>query len=412
MGLFDRFIRGDVNIERRSMAGSANSQDLEQARGYVTTVAAELKSSAEQQQAALRRVNTLGDTISKLEVELSAMARLQAENKALGVEGGKLKKELSEKTAWASEQEGKLVNLERQHKKTRSDLEAAQAELSARKDSQASSQEKLTEVLTHSSQLKSQLAERSETLSAAQNIIKGLEADIAKQAGTLAAQDRKVLELQKSADALGTKLSSKTQAYDSAITDLKTLRTEFENLKTKYFETNGALDNANYDIQAQKKVFEDSLQRRDDENQAMKARLDQMNTQLRIKDNMGGHAEQEISTLRTTLENERARHDSNERSFREKSLEAERNAQALARAKSEYDLLNEKFSTAMEDIETLRRMNAVQQQKLEQYAAVGGVYAGQSLTPNMTDYSPHNPATDIGEDFIKFGGTKKRKAAS
>jgi len=46
-------------------------------------------------------------------------------------------------------------------------------------------------------------------------------------------------------------------------------------------------------------------------------------------------------------------------------------------AKSDFERLNTKFSLALEDIDALRKINHAQQAKLERYAAIGGVSAGQ-----------------------------------
>jgi len=107
---------------------------------------------------------------------------------------------------------------------------------------------------------------------------------------------------------------------------------------------------------------------------------------------MSTHFDEEVTTLRTQLETERERNDRNETRFRAKADEVESNARALARSKVEFENLNAKFTAAMEDIDTLRKINLVQKQKLERYAAIGGVSAGQTLLsaserprPSLTD---------------------------
>ena len=157
------------------------------------------------------------------------------------------------------------------------------------------------------------------------------------------------------------------------------MRLDFNDMKSKFFEASASLENTKYDIKTQKNVFEDTLKRRDDETLALKSRIEQLNTQVRIKDNMSSHFDEEVITLRNQLENERERNDRNEQRFRGKADEVERNARALARSKVEFENLNAKFSAAMEDIDTLRKINQVQKQKLERYAAIGGVSVGQSM---------------------------------
>jgi len=109
-----------------------------------------------------------------------------------------------------------------------------------------------------------------------------------------------------------------------------------------------------------------------------------MTSRHRKMSNMSTHFDEEIITLRNQLETERERNDRNETRFRGKADEVERNARALARSKVEYENLNAKFTAAMEDIDTLRKINLVQKQKLERYAAIGGVTVGSSMIASDT----------------------------
>jgi len=222
------------------------------------------------------------------------------------------------------------------------------------------------------------------------------------------------MELQKSVEELSVRLERKTKENDTSTVELKNLRLDFNDIKAKFFEASGALENAKYDIKTQKNVFEDTLTRRDDETLALKSRIEQLNTQLRIKDNMSAHFDEEIITLRNQLENERERNDRNEQRFRGKADEVERNARSLARSKVEFENLNAKFSAAMEDIDTLRKINQVQKQKLERYAAIGGVSIGQSMiaaeAARTTAAAATRSTSDAKNSNKKDGGQGRLKA--
>lgn len=358
---------------------TASSEDIQSARESVEYLAGEFKSSADQQQLAARRMAALNKTISKMEIGLRHVSRLEGENSTLSTELDSLRKKLEQKTSWASEQENKLVSLERQHIEMRQQFETAKAEIAQRKDREVSEHEKLIRQGRDIEQLSSQLNQKDEALSALQMANQNFQDELAEQTADLSSQNHRVLELQKSVEELTSRVERKTKDNDTSTVELKNLRLDFNDMKAKFFESSAALENAKYDVKTQKNVYEDTLKRRDDETLALKSRIEQLNTQVRIKDNMSSHFDEEIITLRNQLENERERNDRNEQRFRGKADEVERNARALARSKVEFENLNAKFSAAMEDIDTLRKINQVQKQKLERYAAIGGVSIGQSM---------------------------------
>jgi len=212
--------------------------------------------------------------------------------------------------------------------------------------------------------------------------------EIAEQAAVLSSLNHRVMELQKNAEELTSRLERKTKENDTSTVELKNLRLDFNDMKSKFFEASGALENSKYDLKTQKNVYEDTLKRRDDET----------------------HFDEEIITLRTQLETERERNDRNELRFRGKADELERNARAMARSKVEFENLNSKFSAAMEDIDTLRKINQVQKQKLERYAAIGGVSIGQSMIASEAARSSmvKRPATDTLKPLAKNSNKKNK----
>jgi len=375
-----------------------SNDDISQAHEAVEFITGELKASAEQQQMSAKRMTALNKTITKMEAGLRHVSRLEADNLRLGNDLQGTKKKLEQKTDWASEQENKLVNLERQHNELRQQFENAKADIAQRKDREIGDREKLIKQSRDIETLSGQLTQKDERLSTLMMSNQNLQDESAQQAAALSTQNHHVLELGKSIEELTTRLDTKTKDNDSATVELKNLRLDFNEMKAKYFEVSGALENTKYDLKTQKNVYEDTLKRRDDETLALKSRIEQLNTQVRIKDNMSTHFDEEIVTLRTQLETERERNDRNETRFRGKADEVERNARALARSKVEYENLNAKFAAAIEDLDTLRKINLVQKQKLERYAAIGGVTVGQSMI-----------ASDAARSSIAGHNTKSKK---
>ncbi|WP_371395567.1 hypothetical protein [Fretibacter rubidus] len=363
-------------------AQTANSDDVKQANDYVEQMTAEMKANADQQNIAAKRMVTLGKTIAKMDASLRQLQRFEAQSIKLESDLKVLQTKFDQKSSWASEQENKLINLERQHAEVRQELEVAKTEISARADREKSDREKLQKQMRELENLNTNIADRDERISTLTMTNQNLADDVSEQSAELSKQNRRVMELQKSLEELAAKVDEKNKHNDQLMVELKNLRLDHNELKTKYFETSGALDNAKYDLKTQKSLFEESLKRRDDESYALKSRIEQLNTQVRIKENMSGHLDEEILSLRTTLDSERTRNERAETRLREKSEEVERNVRALARSKVEFENLNAKFTTALEDLDTLRKINQVQKQKLERYASIGGVSTGQSIMPS------------------------------
>ncbi len=389
---------------------TASNEDIQSARESVDFLTNEFKMASDQQQLAAKRMASLNKTIAKMEIGLRHVDRLESENSSLTNELGDVKKKLEQKTSWASEQESKLVNLERQHGEMRQKFELAKADIAQRKDREVTEHEKLLKQGRQIENLSSKMNQKDERMSSLHLANQNYQDEIAEQAAVLSSLNHRVMELQKNTEELTSRLERKTKENDTSTVELKNLRLDFNDMKSKFFEASGALENSKYDLKTQKNVYEDTLKRRDDETLALKSRIEQLNTQVRIKDNMSTHFDEEIITLRTQLETERERNDRNELRFRGKADELERNARAMARSKVEFENLNSKFSAAMEDIDTLRKINQVQKQKLERYAAIGGVSIGQSMIASEAARSSmvKRPATDTLKPLAKNSNKKNK----
>ncbi|WP_409432112.1 hypothetical protein ACJ3XI_07775 [Litorimonas sp. RW-G-Af-16] len=385
------FFKRDNTDERRPIGSltSGENADAQIAKAEVDRIAAELKSSADQQAQAARRIAGLNKSLEKMESGLRQSSRIEADNMRLSAELADLKTKLEQKTSWASEQENKLINLERSHNEMRQQYEAAKADIAQRTDRETETREKLFKQSREVETLSTQLAQKNERLAAVTATNQGIQDDLAQQAADLSAQKHTIVSLRKSVEELSARLEAKTKEVDGSAVETKNLRMDLTDMKARYFEANSALENAKYNNNTQKKVFEETLKRRDNENLALERRIEQLNTQLRIKDNMSNHFDEEIVSLRNTLKTERERNDRNEERFRNKMEEVERNARSLARTKAEYEELSAKYAAASEDLESLRKITLVQKQKLERYAAIGGVSVGQALhSAGVTEDGP------------------------
>ena len=111
---------------------------------------------------------------------------------------------------------------------------------------------------------------------------------------------------------------------------------------------------------------------------------------------MTAHYDDELSGLRASLDAERSRATREANALKNKTAELKRNSEALVKTKAEYEELQAKFTTTNDDMEVLRKLCAIQKQKLEKYAAITGASAGnevfihkdKSLSADA-DYKPH-----------------------
>ena len=353
--------------------------DLEYARTAVEQFATELNESAAKQQSAIKRISTLNSVISKMELDIRALRRVQAENRGLTKTVAELDSKLSQKTSWSNELDSKLSDLEKRHAEARNQLEDAKAGLAASRDQESAYQaqnanhERTIRALT----AKFQTAE--DRLNHNDNTMDKMQGRLDSQIAELAQRERHIVELRNTLDEINEKYTQRSAYSDNVTVEMKNLRVDFADLKSKHVEVTGQLENVKYDLQTQRNVSDDTVKRRDEENMALKTRIDQLDTQIRIKENMATHLDQEFISLRNALVNERDRAESLEDRLRQKSEEYERSAKAVAKSKSAFEQINGKFSTTLEDYENLRNINEQMRQKLEKYASITGISSGQSL---------------------------------
>jgi chromosome segregation ATPase len=163
-------------------------------------------------------------------------------------------------------------------------------------------------------------------------------------------------------------LDDKTKAADAAISALRDLRLDHHAVKDQLVAATSRLQAASYESNSEKQLTEGKLKRRSDEIIALKTQVEQLTTQLRIKDTMGTHFDDEVGALRQALEAERERNAANEQRLRQQAETEARHDRALAQAKAEFENLHAKFSEAVADLDAARQLGRVQSQKLERYA--------------------------------------------
>ncbi len=366
--------------------------ELAQIKKCVEDFSAQLQESHLRQQAASKRASSLTGLISKMELDIKQLRRLELENRSLSRNVLDLESKLAQKASWASELDSKLNDLERRHAETRERLEVSRAALSAGQDNAVAQDSKIVEQDRIIRGLKARSETSEDKNMHAEHTIEKLRATLEAQSTDLAKRTRESVELKSSLEELTTKYERKSKQSDATLVELKNLRLDFNEMKAKHVEIMGNWENTKYDLRTQKTAFDDTIKRREEENLALKTRIDQLETQVRIKENMASHLDQEFITLRSELANERERTETLEARLHQKSDEVERTNSSLVKSKIEFEDLNAKFAATLEDFETMRRINQLQREKLERYASIGGVSGGQVML-NMDVHPVEDEAT-------------------
>lgn len=400
-------------VEAKAPVQKPHAEELTQIRQCIEDVTSELRDSSSRQTAAMKRAASLTGLVSKMEMDMKQLRRLEIENKNMSRIIVDLESKLAQKSSWASELDSKLNDLDRRHSETREKYEVAQANLAASQDVAAQQDARIIDQEREIRVLTSRAETGEDKFQHADHSLQKLREALDTQGSELAQSSREVLELRSSLDELTTKYESKSKKGEATLVELKNLRLDFNEMKTKHVGLTGKLENTRYDLRTQRTVFDETIKRREEENLALKTAIDQLETQMRIKENMATHLDQEFITLRNELSNERGRTATLEQRLRQKSEEGERSGSALVKSKLEYEQLNAKFAATLEDFETMRRINQLQREKLERYASIGGVAAGQvmlnmDVTPVEEDQTLTIPE-DVENVTVLKTATKPRK---
>ena len=342
--------------------------DVTETQDAVSAISKALQNGAEQQELATKRLADLAKSMNDMDANLRQGKRLQGEVERMDAELTTLREELEKKRAWAQEQSAKLANVQKERDKLRGQLETSKSELSARVEREAGLRDAEFQRRKEGEILNKELNQRTVRLEELVLVQKRVQEELTQAKGQASAQKHKIRELQNAAEEFKLRLGEKTKAADASLAALRDLRLDHHAAKEQLVAANSKLQSSQYEQTSQKNAFDETLKRRADEILALKSQIEQLTTQLRIKDTMGTHFDDETAGLRRALETERERNRVNEQRLQNQAETEGRQARALARAKEEFDTLNTKFVDAMKDLDTFRQVNNVQSKQLENYA--------------------------------------------
>ncbi len=396
------------NMNELRSADVVPPDGIDTARSTLETISNSFRSASEQQQLAARQMASLDKTLAKMDAGLRRLVRMERENETLRNRGEELDKQLTLKTNVSNEQESRLIALERQYKELQKDLSQSKAEIAVHKDRETEFRARSTNNLGEIETLKRRLSQGDEQLAALELRNKTLQDELASRRIALSEQKRDAFELQKKVENLTVKLDSRGKDRDSVYVELKELRSNYSEINSKFLETSNLLEAVRYDLEAQKNIHDETLRRREADLYALKSQIDQYDTEIRIKNIAAADAEREIRVLQQSLDTAQARADESDARLRAQTLEFGRNTDALMKTNSEFEVLNGKFSAALEDIEALRKVNAAQQEKLERYAAISGSLPTRASLAEQTakTMAPRPRSTPETPEPPKNGGGK------
>ena len=344
------------------------TDDVKASQDVVQSISLALKNGAEQQDLATKRLADLAKTMNKMDANVRQGKRLQGEVERMDAELTTLREELEKKRAWAQEQSAKLATVQKERDKLRGQLENSKSEISARSERESGLRESEYQLRREGEALNKELTQRTVRLEELVLTQQRIQDDLAQATGLASSQKHKIRELENAVEEFTMRLDEKTKAADASLAALRDLRLDHHAAKEQLVAVNSKLQSSEYEQASQKNTFDETLKRRADEILALKSQIEQLTTQLRIKDTMGNHFDDETAGLRRALDTERERNRVNEQRLQNQAETEGRQARALARAKEEFDTLNAKFVDAMKDLDTFRQVNSVQSKQLENYA--------------------------------------------
>jgi len=363
-------------------------EDVRETQDVVQAITDALKTGAEQQDLAAKRLGALTKSMSKMDANVRQAARLQAETERLDTEVKTVRADLDKSRAWAQEQSSKLATVQKERDKLRAELDGTKSEISARTEREAGLRETEFKLRREGEALNKQLNQRTDRLEELVLTQQRVQDELAQATGQISSQNHKMRELQNAVEEFTSRLDEKTKSADASLSALRDLRLDHHAAKEQLVSTNSRLQSAEYEQASQKALFEDTLKRRADEILALKTQNEQLTTQLRIKNTMGNHFDEETAGLRQVLETERERNSVNEQRLRNQAETEARQSRALAQSKAEFDALNAKFVDAMKDLDSFRQLNRVQSQKLENYAQLNNAPAPKRNYASMRSEDP------------------------
>jgi len=365
--------------ERQFSASSEQIRDINALKQDLSRMSTSLRESMRLNQDSVGEIEKFARFLKVAEVNTISLERLQPENLDLKAKLEDVRNELSKKQLWASELESKSLAYKARFEETHAELESSQTSLAALNETLSEERNSLYEVNNKLDEIQEERRELRTMVGDLQTENAVLQDTIARLTESENALLRSKTELVKKAEVLSAKIDDERRNREVAISDLKSLRLDYSELKAKHMETLSKFDKARHNAQANEQALIDFRQRSEDRIFALTSAIDGMKAQQKINEDMARYDEQEKAKLKVEAELEHRRVKDLQAKLDVRAKEQEEGHAALARAKANYDMLNTKYLALLSDMEALRSEHKRQSQKLEEYSSISGVAVGQSF---------------------------------
>ena len=346
--------------------------DIAMANDYIETIRHYSRRTIEQQERSEARLRGLSGVLKQVELKLATFSRMEARLDAALKANKVLQGHIDDGKERSQMLELRIKTLEPQYVALRDTLETARIDLSTQRDVIRGQKEKLTRFNSLLSKAATRVAETDSRSASVAQAYKKLRSEFQEQTNDLSKKNRRLVDLEKGWDAMAKKLAVRNNDYEVMSVELKGLKNEHEDLKKRYLDASAAFENARYEFKSQITELKNKLLRRNEEYTTLNSHLESFKAQVEETGGISAFREREIVELKEAVEAERERVRVAESRMVDKAHLADMNGRALERAKFEYEVLNEKYATALSDIDMFKNMALSQNQKLSRYAAVSG----------------------------------------
>ncbi len=368
--------------EREDMVGlmsnlppiaSAKLNKLNRARTDLAQMEQELSKSQRMFKLATDRMDEIGKYLEHSEVDLATLERLQPENEALMGQLNELKTDISRANAFSAESEARAVAIESKYveaqkanEQYRQDAVTLKETIRSLKQTIAAKGKEVEELSVQVDELKDKLeVERDNAV-----ILADKNSRIVAEMSTVS---RKNLELEKRVEEVRASNKRNSSERESAQLELKSLRLEYASLRDTSIDKSARLEALQNELNIKERNFDESLKYRENEVFGLQSTLEDLNVQLRIKEEVSRRADTDLTDLKAINSDETKRRLRLEKELAEQQKQLEQNRDALLLARQNFDDLNRRLIDAQTELQTVKVINQQQAIKLEQYSAVGGV---------------------------------------
>lgn len=347
--------------------------ELHRSRQELASISSDLTSGENLYKSSMDKIKQLSVLLSESEVQLATLKRINVENRTAQTELASLKNELERERMWAKEQEIRANTFEERHKELSGILIEARKQLtqliekSKLLSSKVESQE---QTISQIESLRTELAKDLEKYKKDANYYRTLSEKLTEDVSVYA---RTSLEMEKRIDELSAANKHGKREREEMEHSLKSLVEKYNDLKADNFSTKSKLETALFEVKSTERNYSEKIKYRENELFSLRATIEELKSQLRVKEQMSTRMERDLTDWKKHAREESQKVHELELRLHDQAEELAKNREALAQSRANSDDINQRFLSALADLDKMKELNAALIRKLEEYSAVGGV---------------------------------------